>query len=109
MSAKKGFALIAVLAVMIVLGIATVAVLQAAFNISKMKAEYQPELNAQYIAEAGLQHILYECRTAGNCDAVTYDAANPLVIEGCDVTLTKTPGAGSYAGLTQLDVEAVCP
>lgn len=113
MMAKKGFALIAVLAIAVLLGIATIAVLQAALNVSQIKGEYHPTgtnfrpgLNTQYVVEAAVQEMLWKCRQDGTCD----NLPSQVTIDGCVVNITKTVVSeeGPFKGLTQIDAETTC-
>lgn len=65
---KKGFALITVLAVLIMIALGTATVLQSLGSQTSMKVTNLQEVKAQYLAEAGMQYALYKCRTNnGNC------------------------------------------
>ena len=67
---KKGFALITVLAVLIVVALGTATVLQSVGSQTNLKSKNLQELKAQYLAEAGLQYVLWKCRTdASGCSS----------------------------------------
>jgi len=59
---KKGFALITVLAVLIIIGIGSLAILKAVTSHATMKVRNVNEIKAQYLAEAGMQRALWKCR-----------------------------------------------
>jgi Tfp pilus assembly protein PilX len=71
MSLKKGFALITVLAVMIMIALGTATILQSMGSVSNLKNNNIREVQAQYLAEAGMQWALWRCRQAGGCSAQT--------------------------------------
>ena len=68
---KKGFALITVLAILIMIALGAATVLQSAGNQASMKYKNVQEVKAQYLAEAGMQHALWKCRTSGGCASET--------------------------------------
>ncbi len=89
---KKGFALITVLAILIVIVLGTATVLQSVGSQTNMKSNNLSEVKYQYLAEAAIQRALWQCRQAGGCAAIpgSYD------IEGTSVTMTKTLTGGTY-------------
>ncbi|MFA5167450.1 MAG: hypothetical protein WC530_02830 [Candidatus Omnitrophota bacterium] len=86
---KKGFSLITVLAGMIVLALGTAAVLQAVGSHSNMKSNNLQEIKAQFLAEAGVLHARWKCRTS-SCTTET------ISIDGTSVTITATALANLY-------------
>lgn len=80
---KKGFALITVLAILIIIGFGSLAILKAVTSHSVLKTTNINEIKAQYLAEAGMQHALWRCRTTG-CQNET------LTIEGSSVAITQS-------------------
>jgi Tfp pilus assembly protein PilX len=94
---KKGFALITVLAVLIMIALGTATVLQSVGSQTNMKSSNLQETKAQFLAEAGMQYALYICRTSGgSCAGFTTPAIH--TIDGTNVTISATaPGvAGNY-------------
>jgi len=68
---KRGFALVTVLAVGIMISLGAATILQSMSSLGKMRATNLKEVRARYIAEAGMQHALYVCRTnPGGCASV---------------------------------------
>jgi Tfp pilus assembly protein PilX len=95
---KKGFALITVLVVLILLSIGIATILQSFGSHARMKSNNLQELKAQYLAEAGMQRALWICRNnAGNCSVangttITTEEMTPITI----TTIPATAGAASY-------------
>lgn len=81
---KKGFALITVLAVLIMVAVGTATVLQSVGSQTNMKSNNFQEVKAQYLAEAGMQRALWKCRTTGCIDELTYQ------IDGTTVAIDVT-------------------
>jgi type II secretory pathway pseudopilin PulG len=63
MTMNKGFALITVLAVAIMIALTAATVLQSLSSYGSMKVTAFQEVKAAYLAEAASQHALYRCRT----------------------------------------------
>ena len=82
---KKGFSLIAVLAVVIMIALGTVTVLQSVGSQTSMKGNNLQEVKAQYLAEAGMQYALWRCRTSGS-GCVT----ESLVIDGTTIAINAS-------------------
>ena len=61
---KKGFALITVLVVLILIAMGSAAILTSVGSFNTMKAKNVSEIKAQYLAEAGMQYALWKCRTS---------------------------------------------
>lgn len=61
---KKGFALITVLVVLILVAMGSAAILTSVGSFNTMKAKNVQEIKAQYLAEAGMQYALWKCRTS---------------------------------------------
>lgn len=90
---KKASALISILVVMIIVGIGTTAILQAMMSYANMKIVTINKIKAQYIAEAGMQYAIAQCRSG---DFASHTGVN---IEGYSVDINKvSPQAqgGSY-------------
>ena len=83
---KKGFSLITILAVLIMFTVGAATVLQSVGSHTNMKSNNLQEVKAQYLAEAGMQYALWQCRPAnGGC------ATNPTYsIDGTTVAITAT-------------------
>jgi Tfp pilus assembly protein PilX len=97
---KNGFALITCLAVVIVVAIGTAGILQAVGSHANMKANTLQEVQAKYLAEAGMEYAFWKCRTVnGGCaDNLTYS------IDGTTVAIDVTSlGGGSYTIQTAVD------
>jgi len=75
---KKGFVLITVLAILILIALGTAAVLQAVGSQTNLKFSNLQEVENQYLAEAGMQFALWNCRTNG-CAFNAVDPALPTV------------------------------
>ena len=91
--AKKGFALITILAVLIMIAVVAATLLQSLGSHTTMKANNLQEVKAQYLAEAGMQYAMWKCRQSGGCASLPPS----YVIEGTTVFFTKTLQAdGSY-------------
>lgn len=91
---KKGFALITVLVVLILLMMGIAAILQSVGSLTNLKSTNLQEVKDQYLAEAGMQRALWHCRTGG-CATAT---ENPT-LEGSVVHITATEtaaGSGVY-------------
>jgi Tfp pilus assembly protein PilX len=97
---KNGFALITCLAVVIVIAIATAGILQAVGSHANMKANTLQEVQAKYLAEAGMENAIWKCRAAGTgggggCGGATYS------IEGTNnVIVTSSAVGGNIYNLT---------
>lgn len=91
---KKGFALISVLAALILITLGITTVLNAVASHAGLKNRTLQELKAQYLAEAGMQRALWRCRTS-NCSAAneTFPEAGTTIAIATDPT---TSGAASY-------------
>ncbi|MCM8782231.1 MAG: hypothetical protein NC828_04205 [Candidatus Omnitrophica bacterium] len=59
---KKATALILALATMIIVGIGAVAILQVMASYSQMGIVSIGRIKAQYLAEAGMQYAIWQCR-----------------------------------------------
>lgn len=108
-TAQRGFALITVLAIAVVLGIATVAILQTAINFGQLKGDYRSSLQTQYIAEAGMQQALYTCRTTGCASNSSFNMTGTPVDDTCTTkSIDVKNGTGNFTGLKQIEVTVVC-
>jgi hypothetical protein len=92
---KNGFALITCLAIVIVIAIGMAGILQAVGSHANMKANTLQEVQAKYLAEAGMEYALWQCRVTGGgggCASGTYS------IEGTNnvVVTTSSFGSGAY-------------
>lgn len=89
---KRGFALIAVLVASIIIGIMITALLQVSISMDNVGRMRGPDgIKAQYLAEAGIQYALWQCRNNNFSTPVTVSE------DGKTITITKTPqGDGTY-------------
>lgn len=71
MKQKKATALTLVLVMMIVVGLGTTAILQAMISYAQMRITTIEKIRAQYLAEAGIQHALWQCRNGDFASPVT--------------------------------------
>lgn len=62
MNKKRGSALVAVLIVGVILNIGMTAMLQAMISYANMRTIAAKEVRARYLAEAGMQYAIAECR-----------------------------------------------
>lgn len=67
---KQGFALITVLAVLILIAVGTATVLHSLGSQTDMKSNNLQDIKSQFLAEAGMQHALWRCRNGGCIDEV---------------------------------------
>jgi Tfp pilus assembly protein PilX len=113
---QKGFALITVLAVLIMIALGTATVLQSIGSQASMKSLNLQELKDQYLAEAGMQYALWVCRkNNGNCSSLNVTAPSVTLPKGTtgleqDINIKTDPtsGTGPYkikvcAGAEALD------
>jgi len=77
---KKGFALITVLAVLIVIALGTATILQSVGSQNDLKSNNVRDVQAHYLAEAVMQHILWQCRQPGGGGCPVSPA--PIVLGG---------------------------
>ena len=59
-----------------------------------MKSNNLQEVKAQYLAEAGMQHALWVCRTSGCADDLTFSIDGTTV--AIDVTLLPPASENNY-------------
>ena len=97
---KNGFALVTCLAIVVVIALGTAGIFQAVSSHANMKANTLQEVQAKYLAEAGMEYALWHCRTInGGCST---DAG--FTIDGTAVPITTTSlGGGSYTIQTAVD------
>ena len=92
---KKGFSLITVLAVLIVIALGTATVLQSVGSHTNMKSNNIQEVKARFLAEAGMQHALWRCRTS----SCTTETINNFAGTASTVVITATallPSGANY-------------
>ncbi len=97
---KKGFALITVLAVLIMIALGTAAVLQSVGSQTNLKSINVQEVKEQFLSEAGMQYALWRSRNGANPASENYtvmdiDGTTPLG----DVVIIKAEtasGSGIY-------------
>ena len=97
---KNGFALVTCLAIVVVIALGTAGIFQAVSSHANMKANTLQEVQAKYLAEAGMEYALWHCRTVnGGCvDNLTYS------VDGTTVAIDVTSlGGGSYTIQTAVD------
>ncbi len=104
---KKGFALITVLAVLIMIALGTATILQSVGSQTNMKSNNLQEVKNQYLAEAGMQYAQWVCRANnGNCSsaAVTLAKATTGLEQDIVIRVTETPaGSGIYQIKSEVD------
>lgn len=65
---KRGFALVIVLAILMMLSLGLAAILTAVSSHSGVKIMSAQEIKAQYLAEAGMKWAMWDCKTTpANC------------------------------------------
>ncbi|MEI7751254.1 MAG: hypothetical protein WCJ71_04090 [Candidatus Omnitrophota bacterium] len=111
---KRGFALITVLAVAIVVALATTKLLQSLGSNAAIKSNNLQDSRAQFLAEAGMQHALWQCSTPTGClcnpefqVSVNINGAPvivevPITVSDADKIEVATPG---YVRTKQIKVE----
>ncbi|OQA57712.1 MAG: hypothetical protein BWY42_00388 [Candidatus Omnitrophica bacterium ADurb.Bin277] len=85
MKRKNGFALITVLAVLIIVTVGIVTILQSLGSQADMKTKNLQELKAQYLAQAGMQHAIWRCRTSGCASETLRGEEWPIEIVATDI------------------------
>ncbi len=70
---SKGFALVTVLVVVIVVAALSAGVIQVLNSYTSLKQVSLEGIKAQYLAEAAMQWALYQCRSAGGVCPTTED------------------------------------
>ena len=105
---KKGFALITVLAILIIIALGTAMVLKSVGSHTSMKSNNLQDVEAQYVAEAAMQYALWVCRqNNGDCstlNGMTWTMASSGLNH--DVKFTTNPtsaGAASYTIIPEVD------
>jgi len=98
---RKGFALITVLVILILIAMGTAVILQTVSSHSVMKAMNVQELQSQALAEAGMQQALLICRqNNGNClpanGVVINEPINGVQVPITIITRALAGVAGSY-------------
>ena len=95
---KKGFALITVLAVLLMIALGSAAILQSMGSQTNIKALNVQEVQSQGLAEAGMQHALWRCKTnTAGCVGVTPCCiVEDVTIEGERVAI-RLPSAGEIS------------
>jgi len=102
---KKGFALITVLAVLVMIALGTATILQSVGSQMNMKSNNLQEVKSQYLAEAGMQYALWKCKTSG-CASMPAS----VTIDGTTVSITaaETPvGSKVYRIITTINYDNV--
>jgi len=94
-SFRRGFALIAVLAILIVILFGAAAILTSVSGHANIKFRMIQELKAQYLAEAGMQWAIWDCKTTpANCGV---DRTSPALDGTTTAFIAKTNlGGGNY-------------
>lgn len=96
---QKGFALITVLTLSVLIGIGIVAMLQVIANTASVRRMSAQAIKAQYLAEAGAQHAVAELRNG-------VSANGAITTEDFPIAIQKTSlGDGTY----QVDVTVTYP
>lgn len=86
MSLKRGFALITVLAMVIVISLGAATLLRSMGNVANLKSNSIADIQAQYLTEAGVEYAKWLCRNAA-CPAST---GNTITIDGAAVKIAAT-------------------
>ena len=87
---KKGFIMITVLAVLIMIAVGAAAIMQSTGSLTALKINNVEDIKAQYLAEAGIQRAIWLCRTAACASEAAY------TIDGRTVAITVTDlGSGN--------------
>lgn len=96
---KKATALVTVLAVAIIVGLGTAAILQAAISYANMKIITIERIKAQYLAEAGMQYAISQCSSG--------DFGSPVTLNGeaAQIEINKTPVKNGWSGLYIITVK----
>lgn len=89
---KKGTALVAVLALLIIMSLGTTAILQAMISYSNMRLVTIERVKAQYLAEAGVQFAIAQCRAGNFTSGPSLNPPFPDedIPSGWRITITKT-------------------
>lgn len=103
---KKGFALITVLAILIVIALGTATVLQSVGSQTSMKSISLQGLKDQYIAEAGMQYALW-CLRTGTAAFSTDTSYNVLAADGA--TVLGTAHIKKTGNTLCVNVGVACP
>ena len=105
---EKGFALITVLAVLLMIALGSAAILQSMGSQTNLKSLNVQEVQNQGLAEAGMQHALWRCRTnTTGCSGVTPCCiAEEVTIGGARVAI-RLPETGKISICVGTAVE--CP
>ncbi len=99
---KRGFALITVLAVLVVIVFGATAILTAVAGHINIKFRTLQELQNQYLAEAGMQWAIWDCRTTpANCGV---NQTSPTIDGSTTAFITKQDlGNGNYRFVVTVD------
>lgn len=79
---KNGFALITCLAIVIVIVVGTAGIFQAMGSYANMRANTLQEVQAKYLAEAGVELAMWQCRQVGGCLSQSYNIDGRTVAVG---------------------------
>ncbi|HNX68676.1 MAG TPA: type II secretion system protein [Candidatus Omnitrophota bacterium] len=108
----KGFALVTVLVVTILIGLVTAALLPLIMSYSSLKYSGQQEIRAAYLAEAAMQYAIADCkRLGGACNTAqlavpSNDLTNFPEFYGVPNTITMVKQtSGAFNGLYKIDIE----
>ena len=86
---RKGFILITVLAVLLVIALGAATVLQSVGSQANLKAKSLKEAKSQYLAEAGMQYALWKCRTSSCTAGTIIDPLDGLATETIVIDATS--------------------
>ena len=95
---KKGFTLITVLAVLIMVALGAAAILQALGSHINMKTSNLQDVKAQYVAEAGMQYALWRSRNGFNPASENHNVTDGTTgnLLGTAVITKTSTASGSY-------------
>ena len=101
---KRGFALITVLAVAIIISLSSAKILQSLGSNASVKSNNLQDSRAQLLAEAGMQRALWQCSTSAGCvsepnftisvniNGLPVVVAVPITVTDADTVAVPTPG-----------------
>jgi Tfp pilus assembly protein PilX len=90
---RKGYVLVLVLAIVIVLSLGILAVIKSTGSLATVKIRDLQELKAQYLAEAGMTYANWKCKKDGCHTLNATSPALPKAITGFDrdILITTSP------------------
>jgi len=101
---KRGFALITVLAVAIIISLSSAKILQSLGSNASVKSNNLQDCRDQLLAEAGMQRALWQCSTPAGCvsepnfsitvniNGLPVVVKVPITVSNADTAVVATPG-----------------